>query len=303
MDDAVRRDPLNIPAVAARQAGAFTREQALAAGWSRAQVKHRLRSGAWRRCAGRALTAAGRPAVGWTEVWAVHLTWPEAVASHLTAARTHGLPVPAGPVHAIASAQVRSLRDLVVHRVALPYEDVLAVDGGPLLTTARRTALDCLRILPPDDGERLLVWCLTRRVLSREDLRDAVEAGLGRHGTPALLHLLRRTTGDAYSSAERLLHAILRRGAITGWAANVPVTVAGRAVANVDVLFERERLVVEVDGYAAHRDRDSFERDRQRQNALVNAGYVVLRFTWRDLKSRPDEVAAEIRTALAHKRS
>lgn len=211
--------------------------------------------------------------------------------------------MPAALVHAIASSQVRSLKDLVVHRVALPYEDVLRADGGPLLTTARRSALDCLRILPPEDGERLLVWCLSRRVLTRDDLVGSVEAGLGRHGTPALLHLLRRTTGDAYSSAERLLHSILRRGAITGWSANVTVTIAGCAVATVDVLFERERLVVEVDGYAAHRDRDSFERDRQRQNALVNGGYVVLRFTWRDLKDRPHEVMAEIRTALARARS
>ena len=302
MDDVARRDPGRTPLAAQRQAGAFTREQARAEGWSAAQVKHRLRTGAWTRLAGSAVGARGTSPTGWTGVWAVHLTWPDAVASHFTAAAAHGLPVPPGPAHAIA-ASVRSLRDLVVHRVALPIEDVLALDGGPLLTTARRSALDCLRVLPPDEGERLLVRCLTRQVLTREDLRDAVACGFGRHGTPALLHLLRRTAGDAFSAAERLLHSALRREGVTGWAANVAVAVAGRTSAVVDLLFEKERVVVEVDGWSTHGDRESFERDRRRQNALVNAGYVVLRFTWRDLQDRPAEVVAQIRTAVARRRS
>ena len=55
---------------------------------------------------------------------------------------------------------------------------------------------------------------------------------------------------------------------------------------------------MEIDGWSAHSDRESFERDRRRQNALVNAGYVVLRFTWRDLKDRPDDVVAEMTAAL-----
>ena len=65
-----------------------------------------------------------------------------------------------------------------------------------------------------------------------------------------------------------------------------------------DVLFREARVVVEVDGWAAHSDREAFERDRQRQNVLVNAGYVVLRFTWRDLTEREPTVVAQIREAV-----
>jgi len=56
--------------------------------------------------------------------------------------------------------------------------------------------------------------------------------------------------------------------------------------------------VIEVDGERSHTGREAFVRDRRRQNALVNAGYTVLRYTWWDLTQRPDAVQAEIRRAV-----
>ena len=70
------------------------------------------------------------------------------------------------------------------------------------------------------------------------------------------------------------------------------------SVATVDLLFAEARVAVEVDGWSGHNGRDAFERDRRRQNALVNAGYTVLRFTWRDLTTREEQVVQQIRTAL-----
>jgi len=66
----------------------------------------------------------------------------------------------------------------------------------------------------------------------------------------------------------------------------------------VDLLFEAARLVVEVDGIRAHSDRDSFVRDRRRQNRLINAGYRVLRFTWWDIVEHPDVVVDHVLSAL-----
>ncbi len=59
-----------------------------------------------------------------------------------------------------------------------------------------------------------------------------------------------------------------------------------------------QRVAVEVDGWAWHVTADRFVDDRRRQNALVNLGWTVLRFTWHDLVSRPDGVVDEIRSAL-----
>jgi very-short-patch-repair endonuclease len=75
--------------------------------------------------------------------------------------------------------------------------------------------------------------------------------------------------------------------------------VGGRVLAVVDVLFAAQRLVIEVDGWRTHGTRAAFQRDRATQNALVGAGYLVLRFTWTDLTQRPEHVVRTIRDALA----
>jgi very-short-patch-repair endonuclease len=67
----------------------------------------------------------------------------------------------------------------------------------------------------------------------------------------------------------------------------------------VDFLFEGARLVVEADSWTHHQSREAFERDRERDAVLARAGHRVLRFTDRQLKDRPDRVAATIATALS----
>jgi hypothetical protein len=55
----------------------------------------------------------------------------------------------------------------------------------------------------------------------------------------------------------------------------------------VDVLWAEQHVVVEVDGYAFHGHRSAFERDRRRDQALVAAGYTVIRVTTRQLVDEP----------------
>jgi len=58
----------------------------------------------------------------------------------------------------------------------------------------------------------------------------------------------------------------------------------------VDFLWRKAKLVVELDGYAYHSDRTSFERDRRRDRELQARGYVVLRFTYREVIEEPEVV-------------
>jgi very-short-patch-repair endonuclease len=76
-----------------------------------------------------------------------------------------------------------------------------------------------------------------------------------------------------------------------------PLTQQGEAP-RVDFLWPDRHLVVEVDGWAAHRTKVAFQRDRTHTNALQLAGYTVLRFTWQDLTGRASAVAAQIRQVL-----
>jgi very-short-patch-repair endonuclease len=77
----------------------------------------------------------------------------------------------------------------------------------------------------------------------------------------------------------------------------LPLTQQGEAP-RLDFLWPDRRLVVEVDGWEAHRTKIAFQQDRTTTNALQLDGYLVLRFTWQDLTRRPGMVAAQIRQAL-----
>lgn len=56
---------------------------------------------------------------------------------------------------------------------------------------------------------------------------------------------------------------------------------------------------MEADGYAYHSDRAAYRRDRERLNQLERLGWRVLRFTWEDVRGRPDHVVALVRECLA----
>lgn len=286
------------PEVARYQAGVFTRAQAMAEGWSPGQIQRRLAAGCWQLVCGKALTAQRSPSAR-AFAWGARLTWPDAVVSHTTAAVIHGFPVPADAVaHVILHRHRSSIRGIRLHHLPLDAADVVRLEHGLALTGRRRTALDCLRFLSLDEGLDLYAWLSTREVLAPEDLVAALSGGGSRWGDGRIARILRLTEGGALSHGERLLHGILGQAGLAGWTANAPILVGGVVIARVDVLFEQQKIVIEVDGRRAHGSPEAFQRDRQRQNELQNAGYLVLRFTWEDLTRRPGEVLRQIVRAL-----
>ena len=66
----------------------------------------------------------------------------------------------------------------------------------------------------------------------------------------------------------------------------------------VDFTWPEHRVIVEVDGWAAHGDRQAFERDRARDAERQAQGYVVLRFTWTQVTEHSLRVVARIAQTL-----
>jgi very-short-patch-repair endonuclease len=66
----------------------------------------------------------------------------------------------------------------------------------------------------------------------------------------------------------------------------------------VDLLWNRERLIIELDGFEYHRDRLAFERDRERDAHLARAGYRVIRFTFRAVEHRLEDCISTVRELL-----
>ena len=164
-----------VPPVADRQAGVFTVEQALDAGWSERQIRRRTAERSWVRVAGTGLTSAVNRRTPAAVGWAVHLTLPSAIVSHVTAAHLLEFPVPA-PLAAHASLPSgRRSRSIHTWRWAVPREETLVLDRSMPLTHRTRTAIDCLAVLPRSAALSLLAWAMTRRHVSSDDLA----AGLG----------------------------------------------------------------------------------------------------------------------------
>lgn len=136
-------------------------------------------------------------------------------------------------------------------------------------------------------------------VLTVGSARREISSHLGQRGLPKVRRLVRAISGGERSAAERVLTGLLRRSGLTGWRVNVPI-VDGRGLIGVgDLVFEVEKVVIEVDGWAHHSTVERFQRDRSRQNRLVREGWTVLRFTWRDLNERPAHGLATVRAVRA----
>ncbi len=73
---------------------------------------------------------------------------------------------------------------------------------------------------------------------------------------------------------------------------------AGRFLARVDLAFPAVKVAIEYDGRAVHERDDVFARDRQRQNELVRAGWIVLRYTATDLRHGSARVVAQVRETI-----
>lgn len=185
-----------------------------------------------------------------------------------------------------------------VRRRDLADADVTVRDGLPV-TTPLRTALDVLRDLPLPDAVVVVDAALRAGLLSEAALLRAVAAlpaGVGRPRAVRAAGLVDARCGSALESVCRVL--------LAGAGLPAPETQLvvrgrdGRVVGRVDFAWPEQRLVVEADGFAFHADRRQYREDRRRTNALVLAGWTVLRFSWEDVVEAPDAVVAAVRAAL-----
>lgn len=158
--------------------------------------------------------------------------------------------------------------------------------------------IDILRLWPQDQASKLAdravaVWGAATMATI---LGQAIEE-LGRaQGVKRLGGFLFGLRDNAQSEAERELIALLDQAGISGWRANVWLTIDGRRFC-ADVLFEQQRVIIEVNGRAWHGP-DRREDDERRRNLFAVNGWQVLEFSWWRITQEPEKVIAEIVQAL-----
>jgi very-short-patch-repair endonuclease len=170
----------------------------------------------------------------------------------------------------VATSSGRKQRPgLRIHRSHLP-DHTTQIRDGIRVTTPARTLADLKRVVAPS--------------VYRRALRQADYLGLPLEETP---------TDRTRSELERDFLRLCRRHRLPVPEVNVRI-----GPFTVDFLWPEVRLVVETDGYAAHRGRQAFEDDRARDLELRRRGYEVMRFTDSQIDGQPAVVAGAIRRAV-----
>ena len=70
----------------------------------------------------------------------------------------------------------------------------------------------------------------------------------------------------------------------------------------IDALFEAEKVIVEIDGWNYHQDRQSFESDRERDTVAAEHGHLTVRLTGLRLDGQPAEEARRLHRILELRR-
>jgi hypothetical protein len=202
----------------------------------------------------------------------------------------------------------RPPKGVICHRVAsLPPGDVTRRQGIPV-TTPARTVLDLGAVAGKRRIERAMHQVLRRGLASVEKLERMVgeAGGKGRRGVGVLRGIL-KSCGPGHAPPESELEALVFN-MLRGSGLPMPVPQFrvrdehGEVILRADFAFVEDWLLMPVDGYSVHSDREAWYEDRRKRNAVVVLGWGIFSITYDDLRNRPDELLASLRIARRNAR-
>jgi hypothetical protein len=133
-------------------------------------------------------------------------------------------------------------------------------------------------------------------------LEQAMRASAGRRGLPKLATALEPFTtipeAEYLSLLERFATMVLRPAGFEP-EINAPLTLGDGTQVRIDLLLREQRVAIEVDGRASHARTLQFGSDRRRDRELQKLRFRTPRFTWQDVRYRPQHVLRDVREILA----
>lgn len=293
-------------ALAARQHGVFRLGQIAAMGASDGQIRHRIASGRWEPVArGVYRLRSVRPS--WEQTLTIALlVWGDgAAASHRSAAALWSFPgFKRRPIDITVPRRRRRTHPppgVTTFCGALTRADTAFTAAIPV-TTPARTLIDLAATAPRDRVEEALDDALRRTLVTPARMTAVLHRMRARPGVVVMRDLLNARRGVRPPDsvlATRLLRAIRAAGLPPPVSQYEIFGMQGRFIACVDFAYPRRRIVIEADGYEVHGRRVAFQNDRERDRALHELGWRVIRVTWDDVMHRPDRIAATVGAMLA----
>jgi very-short-patch-repair endonuclease len=224
-----------------------------------------------------------------------------AVLSHQTATALWGIRGYSGGMsHVTVPHKSTSSKRIHRHFSVLP-PDERAVEEGIPVTSAHRTIFDLAATASVDEVVAMIKEAEYFNRWDRLSLPDLLERYPGKRGSRKVRFALDRITeepsGRTRSKLEQRFAHFLRRHHLSLPRFNDWILLNGKRY-QVDCHWPHLRLIIELDGWEGHSTRSAFQDDRARDRALRVAGYSVIRLTWAQLDSEPNEVAGDLRKLL-----
>jgi very-short-patch-repair endonuclease len=227
----------------------------------------------------------------------------EPVGSHGSAALLHGLSRlgrPSGRVR-LTRAGGRYRRMEVgarIHVAGLPREHVTTVHGTPV-TTMARTVVDLARTVSFRSG--VVVADSAMRLGCRREELEAVLARCRRWpGIRRAREVVRFARAEAETPLESISRVFFRDRGLPEPELQVQVGGELGPDGRVDFYWRQFGVVGESDGLVKYDDDPTaLRREKLRHEALEDAGFTVVRWTWEDVWRFPDDLDRRIRRAFS----
>jgi hypothetical protein len=283
--------------IATRNHGIVTRREALRAGVTAKQLRHRLDCGSLLALHPGVYRLGHRaPNILATYLAAVLACGDGAVLGGRAAAYLLGLIRGPAPPPEVITRTERRIDGLATSRSRCVDPRDLTTWRGVPVTTVARTLVDLAGGLPEEDLARA---CHEAGVRFRTTPRE-IEAVLRRRPTSAgagkLRRVLRGEVRVALSVLERRFLELLRREKLP-----LPVTNRVAGGRRVDCRWPEHRLTVELDSYRYHASRHAWEQDRRREREARARGDDFRRYTYGDVLESPRLMLRELRPLLSPK--
>jgi len=297
-----------IARLAARQHGALTRGQLLGAGLGEDAIDSRLKRGRLRRVHRGVYLLGPTVPDHAREMAGVLACGPGAVSSHRSAAFLWSLlhyPARARGVEVtVAGRNPASRPGITVHRVRELSSIETTTKHGIPVTTPARTLLDLASSVAPRGLEQAVAEAFAHNLTTRPKLLSLVERRPRHRGARHVIAVLEadRAPARTRSPPEERLLSLIREAKLPHPEVNAVLDLGEGQRGHlweVDFLWRKQRLAVEVDAYATHSSPFAFERDRRKTAELLEAGFRVLPVSRRRLRAKPGAVLASIKRALS----
>ena len=291
-----------IAVLAGRQHGVVALWQLVELGLSAGAVRTRVAAGKLHRVH-RGVYAVGHRVLSMDgrRMAAVLACGRTAVASHRMATALHAILTSQALEVTVPGRGERRVPGVLVHRTRrLHPADITAIEGIPS-TSLGRTLIDYAEQATDRQVERACEQAEFLRIYDQAAIEASIARNPGRHGTKRLLAVIGKGELGTTLTRNELEEAFLAicdrigtpRPLVNAW---IPFPEGGGA--EVDFLWERERLIVEVDGFETHGTRRAFADDRRRDRRLKLLDYEIARFPWEDVLHSAATSGAELAALL-----